>query len=230
MNTFKQYIPYPQLDVSKATLDQCIAHDEVIKKIAAENMQIKSHNLGVIEEFRALFSNRGKKKDRTDYAWFTEALDAMGRPWKQGSSVPFAKDIKGNWVRDTDVVAKHKVMTFETYKLTLDEQNKRLLEADEVKARAKAQADEWITSQALALGISADDFDSTKAFVAAVNDRSREKWIDENYPEGTEMDIKCCDECSTWTVGERHCECGNRRIDLCVERMGGEWFAWAEAY
>jgi len=27
-----------------------------------------------------------------------------------------------------------------------------------------------------------------------------------------EVDIDCCDECSTWVVGEKRCSCGNRRI------------------
>lgn len=29
---------------------------------------------------------------------------------------------------------------------------------------------------------------------------------------GTEMECGDCDECGTWTVGERRCNCGNRRI------------------
>jgi hypothetical protein len=231
MKTFKPY-SYPNLDVSKATLDQCVAHDAAIKQIAAENMLIRAHNLGVIEEFRGLFKNRGKKKDGTDYAWFTDALAAMGQPHSQNIPSPWARDNKGCVINSNDVIAKHKVCSFETYKLTLDERNKRHAAEDEASNRKKAKEDAWITAEAALLGISMDDFTVTKDFISAVREASREKWIDENYPEGTEMDIKCCDECSTWTVGERRCECGNRRIDLTVEFIGGseKWFAYAEAY
>lgn len=61
----------------------------------------------------------------------------------------------------------------------------------------------------------------------------REKWIAENYPDGSNMTHKCCDYCSDWTVGERRCSCGNRRMNLVVEKgRYGEtgYYAYAEAY
>ena len=64
-------------------------------------------------------------------------------------------------------------------------------------------------------------------------DSRRQKWIAENYPDGTEMTHKCCDYCSDWTVGEHRCSCGNRRMNLVVEkaRYGeNEYYAYAEAY
>lgn len=65
-----------------------------------------------------------------------------------------------------------------------------------------------------------------------VNEFMEERWVQENYPDGTEVYLKhACDECSTWIVGERRCSCGNRRITLNVE---GDFikgfYAYPEAY
>jgi hypothetical protein len=35
--------------------------------------------------------------------------------------------------------------------------------------------------------------------------------------EGTKYHFKECDTCSSWTVGDRRCSCGNRRIDLVMD-------------
>jgi hypothetical protein len=47
----------------------------------------------------------------------------------------------------------------------------------------------------------------------------RQKYIGEEYPEGEEVDnASCCDNCSTWTVGEKYCTCGETR--LCLDFYG----------
>ncbi len=60
-------------------------------------------------------------------------------------------------------------------------------------------------------------------------DFRRNKWIKENYPDGTPVEHSSCDNCSTWIVGENRCECGNRRMSLCVDRNAkGEYYAYPE--
>lgn len=58
----------------------------------------------------------------------------------------------------------------------------------------------------------------------------REKYIADNYPNGTIMDHSYCDNCSDWTIGERRCSCGNRRMNLVVEGKYPDYYAYAEAY
>jgi len=65
--------------------------------------------------------------------------------------------------------------------------------------------------------INTDDLDD-QSIIRYVNDHAKEKWTEENYPDGTELYLKhACYECSTWIVGERRCSCGNRRIYLEVD-------------
>ncbi len=49
----------------------------------------------------------------------------------------------------------------------------------------------------------------------------------ENYDDGTEMEIKCCDYCSSWEVGSHRCSCGNRRMSLSID---GDFFNGFYAY
>ena len=43
---------------------------------------------------------------------------------------------------------------------------------------------------------------------------ARDAWIASNFPDGTEVEHDQCNGCDTWTVGERRCFCGNRRMYL----------------
>jgi hypothetical protein len=70
-------------------------------------------------------------------------------------------------------------------------------------------------------GIALDDPDMFNKVVEA----DEKAWIATNYPNGTEMDHSCCDDCDSWTVGEHRCHCGNRRLYLEVEGSLGNWWA-----
>lgn len=41
---------------------------------------------------------------------------------------------------------------------------------------------------------------------------------------------KCCDDCSEWTITDRRCSCGNRRMSLTWDGTFEEYFYYAEAY
>lgn len=70
---------------------------------------------------------------------------------------------------------------------------------------------------------------SSQEILDIAEDFRRAKWIKENYPDGTALSHSSCDSCSTWTVGENRCECGSRRMSLCVDKNGkGEYYAYPE--
>lgn len=61
-------------------------------------------------------------------------------------------------------------------------------------------------------GLGSDDI------IRIVNDFAEEEYRIKHLPIGTEVYLKNeCLECSTYTVGDRRCECGNRRIGMEVE-------------
>ena len=58
----------------------------------------------------------------------------------------------------------------------------------------------------------------TDYIIKRVEEYAKEKWLNENVPNGTEIYLKhACSECSTYIMGERRCSCGNRRISIVVE-------------
>lgn len=59
---------------------------------------------------------------------------------------------------------------------------------------------------------------NTDQIIYTVSEYAKEKYLEENLPEGTEVYLKhACYECSIYIMGERRCSCGNRRISIVVE-------------
>lgn len=50
-----------------------------------------------------------------------------------------------------------------------------------------------------------------------VNEIASENYFENELPEGTEIQIDCCDECDSFTVGNHRCECGNIRVSIEIE-------------
>lgn len=51
-----------------------------------------------------------------------------------------------------------------------------------------------------------------------IDELAKEKYLEENCPTGTQVHLSGeCGECDTYIVGERRCECGNRRISIEVD-------------
>lgn len=88
----------------------------------------------------------------------------------------------------------------------------------------------WLSQASKYPELVASDFASVADYVSAIREASREAFA--ATLDGEEISISCCSECSSWTVGERRCSCGNRRVSLSVEWLASikEWYYYAEAY
>lgn len=54
--------------------------------------------------------------------------------------------------------------------------------------------------------------------IKTVDDVAKELYLEKEVPDGTEIYLKHeCYDCSTYTMGEHRCSCGNRRIGITVE-------------
>lgn len=54
----------------------------------------------------------------------------------------------------------------------------------------------------------------------AVEEELCEEYRAKHFVEGETVDFGECDTCNTWTVGERRCDCGNRRVNIGFWRYG----------
>ena len=79
--------------------------------------------------------------------------------------------------------------------------------------------------------IDLDDL-NTDEIIRTVDEYAKEKYLEENLPNGSDVYLKhCCDECITYIMGEHRCSCGNRRIYIEVEGNIIEGFTYyPEAY
>jgi hypothetical protein len=73
---------------------------------------------------------------------------------------------------------------------------------------------------------------SPKEIISIVDEHAKNKYLEENVPDGTEVYLKHeCYECNTYIMGERRCSCGNRRISIIVEGDLLEgYYHYPEAY
>ena len=80
-------------------------------------------------------------------------------------------------------------------------------------------------------GVDVENLTSDEIIVKA-NDLARDAWITSNFPDGETVDVddNYC-ECETWTVGDRRCSCGNRRLELSVEGdLSSGFYGYPEPY
>lgn len=120
-----------------------------------------------------------------------------------------------------------------TYRGYLEEWYKKTMDKVVEMEKFKKEEDEKLRKLASAVelskiyNISETDYGTNEELFGCINEVAREEYIKENYPDGTEMNIKCCSECSEWEIGEHRCSCGNRRMYLDVY---GDFFEGFEAY
>ena len=58
---------------------------------------------------------------------------------------------------------------------------------------------------------------TVKEVIGMVDEHAKDAYLAKHFPPGTVIQQDCCDECSDYKMGERRCDCGNRRIDVYVE-------------
>lgn len=193
------------------------ANDEIYKK----NKEIM---LKMIKQLEDLFKSLGmkcykyKKFGLTKtgvYKEFKALTDAL--QWKfpkfPDYPNPYSLKYKNEEYRSSGSTLVEKVKY-------IKEQIKR---ADNI---ANLKNKEYLLAASLAskYNISLDD----PLLLEKVREANKEEFIQKEFPIGTAVHIKCCDECSTWYVGDHRCSCGNCRMYLDVDGSINNWYAWGQ--
>jgi hypothetical protein len=112
--------------------------------------------------------------------------------------------------------------------LTMLETAKRMIENIDKQAVAKSESFKKSLKVAAENNIDISGCGSPQEIYNLVNETMQERWISENYPDGTSVYLKhTCDSCNEWIVGDHRCSCGNRRMYLLVE---GDFISGFYAY
>ena len=198
--------PVVELNVGRlSSMETAMAADAAAVKFNAEMAEVRAYNQAVYAEWvksvKASAAQFGGAKLLTD-AWFNKYRQAIGYPWS--SSRP---------------ANKVEMLT----KILDDIQIKKLVREQEAEAELAANAD--IMAAAKKFDLERQPGESPDAFSERVWECAREAYCAENFADGDEIEISCCNECSTWTVGERRCSCGNVRVELAIEACNDKFIS-----
>ena len=229
---YAPFKPFPQKELAndfqklyETPREKVVELEEEWKKIAEENKVIHKENYQKyenlqkeIETFLASkgmklyeFSARGQKKPTH---WFKTLHTNIPRPLASFSAtdVPRVESrSKPAKINGIDVHIGTGTGILETYD-RIHRHLEREKNANKKRNLLIAAAYKFINDNRL-------PFDGTPdQAIGLANREAGNKWLEENYPAGTVIDIddNYC-ECATYTMGDHRCSCGNRRIDVTVE-------------
>jgi len=194
--------------------------------IHAENKDALAHNIKMRDAIYAFMKVAGISQ--TYSTWDYKTSRSRNRT-ETKHNAGYVEDVKRLFTTDDGFAAaerKHKdcldrIARWEKDMADEAEKKKKEKEAEDKKMRKLA------TAMQLAEKYGIVDYDNNDDLFSLVNDRARHDFLAAEYADGTEVTHSCCEECSTWTVGEHRCSCGNRRMYLETD---GDFFEGFTAY
>lgn len=229
----KQYQAYQTIpniylsDLCKWETIQKIGFDKVVElveswsetekfnnDVSRFNMSLQLAGINVIKEFfKELKLPYEKKSTRNKFLGYTKEFSTM------------LEQLSKKYNTKSPIIPRISTITYNGKPLVCNGDSLKLLKEAKLKMELSAQQEEKKTNRfKTALKIAFDnqinivDCPTEASVIATVDEFMKEKFIEENYSNGTEVYLKhTCDECSTWYVGERRCSCGNVRVELEVE-------------
>jgi hypothetical protein len=221
------YLPYQRLsatweEIQKVGYDKAV---EIVKswdEVELKNNEIYKHNNALyilaVKRTEEFFKECGVKYNKTNaygkvtgkYKEATVFLEALAikyrinRPFKPSMSSITYKNER------ISTVSGNALLTLESAKYNVERSIRKEQETSvQFKESLKTATEN---------NINISECGNPEEVYRTVNEFMKDKFIVENYPDGTEMYLKHgCDNCSEWTVGEHRCSCGNRRVYLSVD-------------
>ena len=168
--------------------------------------------VGIKRSYSVSEQYRGKQKSVDKSAGY---LSDITRDCPVTDGYETAKNQLVSFLKNAEDWKKNKLAAIQKTKLEKEKSDKELRKI----AKAMELAAKWDIK-----------YSTNDELIAAVDEIAQEKWVEENFEEGEEIDHSCCDSCSTWKYGEHRCSCGNRRMGLTIEGNFFDGFSYyAEA-
>ena len=213
----------PDLDtvIWKWTREQVQEWWEVASAVAKHNQGVYRHNHQTRTVWRQIFETNGGKpwgvRGTASLKWFDTAMDALGDPQHSSPNMHDAYGYRTFTLRDEQVRPHAAVSKSPSTLMEVWDGARRLQGHWEIQQSSKTNEEAVLMGMATKLGVDPAGFESVASFLIAVQEAAQDAWVQENYPNGTEVDIDCCYHCDTWEVGDNRCSCGNRRVYLDIQ-------------
>lgn len=235
---FQEYARVPKIPdldtvIWKWTREQVQEWWDAAKKVEQANRDRFRHNQETRALWRKIFEARGGKpwgaRGTTSLKWFDTAIDALGYPSHSPTSATEVYAYYTFTLCGEKVSPYHAVMFSPHTLMDVWDGARKRQEAWDNRQATKNNEVAILLSLASKLGVDPAGFESTDGFLHAIRAAAEEVWVNEHYPDETEMEVSC-DNCDTWRVGEHRCSCGNRRVHLVVEgNVVTGFYAYARA-
>lgn len=231
----KKLMEYPNKDLlSNWDKLSSLPREEVVEiskewsEIHAKNIEIHNKNMETkADELEKIESNM-KSAGIDIYKWKTIKLKREKNGFKGWFNTNVVKELDRIYGHLTPSIPKYVNVSKDVngVKVSLSIRAIYLLEGyDEIIAQiesAKPAKKENIVLDASVDYANKNNIDilglSDNEIINKVDEIARENFRKEEYPDGTVVELDSeCDYCETYVVGERRCECGNRRIAMTVD-------------
>ena len=216
--TYKKFLTFNLSEVVDNWSDQQIEEwDALYKDTIKYNDDITRYNSTIEKNWIEIFnSNNAKIKNAkgSRLGWYKEFVNAIGKPNYMYIPSITTQSIKigEKYYSSNDLVN----ISPTTLKEVVNVVRIKFLQYSKTKCK-ETELTLKLMKLAEDYHVSVYSYENINEFFSAIKEEHKNRWILENYPDGTELDLDCCDECGTWIVGEHRCSCGNRRVYLEVE-------------
>lgn len=175
--------------------------NEVIKALKNAGIQIdKKSKTHVTTGHLAWFDKNIVHPLREKYPSYSASIPSA-------SMMSSSQEVKGVMVKlhrtPSSIIELHRMVTNEYERVIKQQEQKNLLLVRSIEYATKHN----INIEGL----------TTKAIIETVRSVAVDHYLAKELPMGTEINISCCSECSTYEMGEYRCGCGNTRISIVVE-------------
>lgn len=199
-------------------------YNREIRKVRLENDLLAEKIRSSVEEILEVFGVNQKKRSGNWYAVNENFVKQLVRQIHGQGSHPV--DLYFSSVRIGNEDYRVPFSPCNLYQLW-DHVNKRV-QKDQEKAdkadKVLVASIEYLVRRMISIG------DLSNDEIKSLADRMSREQVEKDALEQDDMPCDC-DECGDWTPGERRCDCGNRRIALCIDgNIVDGYTAYAEAH
>lgn len=197
---------------AKFWLEQTKNNIEIIHQ---KNLPAIENNKILIDKINNIFKNLGISSTYSTYDYKTSR-----------SSTKTETKHRAGYLLDLERCVKvsdgyeSQLTSLKSYEARINQWESDSLKEIEKVEKEKIKSDKELRKLALAVELAKKyqiTYSTNEELIDLIEEKERENFRNKNYPDGTEIDQSCCQECSSWTVGEHRCSCGNRRMYLEIE-------------
>jgi hypothetical protein len=185
------------------------------EEIHKKNIPAIENNIKLVSKIKNIFKNLGISETYSTWDYKTSRSSSKT---ETTHTAGYIEDLKRN-IKTSDGYETN-LASLKNYEARIDKWLSDNLKEIAKIEQEKVKSDKELRKLALAVELAKKyqiSYSTNEELFKSIEEIERENFRNKEYPDGKEVDISCCQECSSWTVGNHRCSCGNRRMYLDIE-------------